>query len=151
MRDFKTYVFFLVLVFGGGTALGFVTRPGDWYAQLVKPDFTPPSWIFGPVWSILYILIALAGARTWKRAPRCGAMEFWGVQLILNFLWSPIFFGAHRIRLAFGVIVLLLISIGMFIWCSWKEDRGAALMFLPYLAWVSFAAVLNGSLLVLNR
>ena len=140
---------FLVLVIGGGLAIGYITLPGEWYAGLVKPSFNPPDWIFAPVWTILYVLIALAGWRVWDRG-LTAPQQFWWAQLVLNFLWSPSFFGFQQMGLALVVIVLLLISIIGFITVSWNADRTAALLFIPYLAWVAFATLLNASLYWLN-
>lgn len=143
-------VLFLGAVFGGGSAIGVATLPGEWYAGLTKPPFNPPNWIFGPVWSVLYIAIALAGWRSWQRDRGGQAMKAWFAQMLANFAWSPLFFAAQRIDLAFGVILLVLASILAFIILSWQRDRLSALLFMPYAAWVSFASVLNGSILVLN-
>ena len=141
---------FLVLVVGGGLAIGYLTAPGEWYAQLAKPAFTPPGWLFGPVWAALYILIAIAGWRIWRRDRLGWLMKFWWGQLILNFIWSPVFFSAHQIGLALVVILLLLAAILAFIATAWRQDRAAAWLFVPYAAWVAFASVLNASILALN-
>jgi translocator protein len=142
---------FLVLVVGGGLAIGYLTAPGAWYAQLAKPAFTPPGWIFGPVWAALYVLIAIAGWRVWRRDRGGRPMRLWWTQLVLNFLWSPVFFSAHQIGLALVVILLLLGAILAFIIRSWAQDRVAALLFVPYAAWVGFASVLNASIFALNQ
>src|SRR4051794_28977474 len=83
-----------------------ITAPGEWYAALAKPSFNPPNWLFAPVWTVLYVLIAVAGWRTFERDQRGGPMKLWWAQLALNFLWSPVFFGAHRIGLALLIILL---------------------------------------------
>jgi benzodiazapine receptor len=140
----------LVLVIGGGLAIGYLTAPGAWYASLAKPSFNPPGWIFGPVWTVLYVLIAVAGWRTFDRDRRGWPMRLWWAQLALNFLWSPVFFAAHRIGLALGVILLLFAAILAFIAAAWRQDRIAALLFVPYGAWVAFASVLNGAIWRLN-
>jgi tryptophan-rich sensory protein len=150
MPNIRSLIVFLILVVGGGITIGIVTAPGAWYAELIKPPFNPPNWIFAPVWTILYIFIAIAGWRIWLRNPGGSAMKSWAAQLALNFIWSPIFFSAHRIDIALGVIILLLIAIATFIVKARHKDRLAATLFLPYAAWVAFAAVLNGSLLYLN-
>ncbi len=148
----KTFplVLFLVLVLGGGLTIGYLTGPGDWYAQLSKPAFNPPGWVFGPVWTTLYILIAVAGWRVW-RTNRAGlAMKLWWIQIALNFAWSPCFFSVHQLGLSFAVILLLLACIVAFIFVAWREDRSASYFFVPYAAWVAFAAALNGAIFVLN-
>ena len=150
MRRTLTLVLFIVLVLGGGTLIGFMTLPGAWYAGLAKPPFNPPNWIFAPVWTLLYIMVAVAGWRTWQSESRNAGMTIWFIQLALNFTWSPVFFGMHQIGAALLVIVALLAAILAFIVMRWPRDRTAALLFTPYAAWVAFATLLNGSLWVLN-
>jgi tryptophan-rich sensory protein len=141
---------FLLLVVGGGLILGGLTTPGAWYDGLVKPSFNPPAWLFGPVWTVLYVFIAVAGWRVWQRDRHGWPMKLWWAQLALNFLWSPVYFGAHQIGLAFVVILLMLAAILAFIATAWRLDRVAAGLFLPYAAWVAFASVLNGAIWALN-
>ena len=143
-------VFFLVLVLGGGSSIGLMTGPGEWFAGLVKPSINPPSWVFAPVWSILYVFIAVAGCRTWLRDRDGAAMKLWWAQLFLNFLWSPVFFGAHRIDAALVVIVLLLATMFAYVLRVYRRDKIAALLCAPYLAWVSFATILNAAFLWIN-
>ena len=141
---------FLVLVIGGGLAIGYLTAPGEWYAGLDKPSFNPPGWVFAPVWTVLYVLIAVAGWRTFERDRRGWPMRLWWAQLALNFLWSPVFFAAHRIGLALAIVLLMLAAILPFIGMAWRQDRVAAWLFAPYAAWVGFASVLNGAIFALN-
>jgi tryptophan-rich sensory protein len=143
-------VLFVLLVAGGGLLIGWLTAPGEWYAHLHKPAFNPPNWIFAPVWTVLYVLIATAGWRAWQREAWTLPMTLWWVQLALNFLWSPTFFAAHRIGLALAIVLLLLAVILAFFAASWRLDRLAALLFAPYAVWVAFASVLNASILMLN-
>ena len=150
MRKNLSLVVFVLLVFGGGLLIGYATLPGQWYASLVKPPFNPPNWVFAPVWSLLYVLIAIAGWRTWRRPPDSRAMRVWAAQLVLNFLWSPTFFGAKMMGLALVVIVLLFASILLFMARTWNSDRLSAWLFAPYAAWVAFATLLNASLVWLN-
>jgi translocator protein len=150
MNRYFSLILFLVLVLGGGLVLGSLTEPGAWYAGLIKPFFHPPAWLFGPVWTVLYILIAVTGWRTFECDRRGWPMKLWWTQLALNFLWTPVFFGAHQIGLAFLVILLMLAAILAFIATAWRQDRVAAWLFVPYAAWVAFASVLNGSLYLLN-
>jgi len=141
---------FFLLVVGGGLLIGFLTAPGPWYQALAKPSFNPPNWLFGPVWTVLYVLIALAGWRVWRVGPSGTAMKLWWLQLALNFMWSPAFFGLQQIGLALVVIVALLICIIAFIAAAWNLDRIAVWLFIPYAAWVAFATLLNASILFLN-
>ena len=150
MRPYFTLALFILLVLGGGTLIGLMTLPGEWYAGLAKPPFNPPNWIFAPVWTLLYIMVAVAGWRTLQRGPRSAAMAVWFIQLALNFIWSPVFFGAHRPGAALVVIVALLATILIFIVMRWPRDRAAALLFAPYAAWVAFATLLNGAIWTLN-
>lgn len=141
---------FIVLVLGTGFAIGLLSPPGDWYAALAKPSFNPPNWIFGPAWSIIYLLVAIAGWRTW-RADRSGvAMKLWWMQMALNFLWSPTFFTAQLPGAALAVILMLLAAILGFIARQWADDRSAAVLFFPYAAWVAFASILNFEIVRLN-
>jgi translocator protein len=125
--------------------------PGGWYAALDKPSWTPPGWLFGPVWSVLYLMIAIAGWLVWqKREVTKVPVIFWAAQLLLNAAWSYLFFGLHQPGLAFVEIMVLLATILGFIGAAWPVSRAAALLFLPYAAWVAFAAFLNFSIWRLN-
>ena len=150
MKHIRALILFLVFVIGGGISIGFLTAPDGWYAGLVKPSFNPPAWLFAPVWTVLYVLIAVAGWRCFERDRRGWPMKLWWAQLALNFLWSPVFFAAHRIGVALAVILLLLAVILGFIGTSWRRNRSIAWLFVPYATWVAFAAVLNGEILALN-
>jgi len=150
MNGHVSLVLFLALVLGGGLVLGFLTAPGAWYAGLTKPAFNPPAWVFGPVWSVLYIMIAVAGWRVWQRDRPGWPMKLWWAQLALNFLWTPVFFAAHQIGLALVVILLMLAAILGFVATAWRLDRVAAWLFVPYAAWVAFASALNASIFTLN-
>ncbi len=141
---------FLALVLGGGILIGILTAPGDWYAQLSKPAFNPPNWIFGPVWTVLYVLIAMAGWRQFETDRSSTAMKLWWAQMGLNFSWSPIFFILQLPWFAFVVIAALLAVIVMFIAQVRNSDRISVLGFLAYFAWVAFAAALNLSIAILN-
>lgn len=150
MNKIVVHILFIAGVLGGGLLIGSVSMPDAWYQTLAKPSFDPPGWLFGPVWSILYILIGIAGARTWIHHRGSTAMRFWLAQMALNFLWPPVFFILHSISSALVVIIALLIAIVGFIVTSRRQDRIAALLFVPYLAWVCFATLLNGAILYLN-
>lgn len=143
-------VIFLVVTVGGGLAVGYLARPGAWYAGLRKPAFNPPNRAFGPVWTILYVLIAVAGWRVYAAAGGEAALIVWIVALALNFLWSPIFFGLRRPTVALAIVIGLLATIIVFIVVSWPIDLAAALLFLPYFAWVAFATILNAAVVRLN-
>ncbi|UDF31160.1 UNVERIFIED_ORG: tryptophan-rich sensory protein [Roseateles sp. XES5] len=144
------YLAFIILVLGIGLLIGASNVPDDWYQSLAKPSFNPPNWVFAPVWSLLYIVIGVVGARTWLSLRRSMAMRLWFAQMLLNFAWSPVFFGLRDPTSAMVIILGLLVSVAGFIAVSWRQDRTAALLFLPYLAWVAFASALNGAILALN-
>lgn len=146
----STYLVFIVLVVGGGLVVGSTNIPDGWYQGLAKPPFNPPNWIFGPVWTILYVMIAGAGARTWIRGRRGAVMAAWWTQLVFNFLWSPVFFTLHSIGGALVVVLAMAVAVAAFIALTWRGDRPAALLFVPYFVWVSFATLLNASILWLN-
>lgn len=149
-RALALLALFLIVVIGVGAFIGTQTAPGTWYEALDKPPFNPPNWIFGPVWFTLYVLIAIAGWRTFFAAPLGVGMALWTAQMLLNWAWSPAFFAAQSLWLAAGIIVpMLAITIG-YIVNRWRYDRASALLFVPYAAWVAFATLLNVSLIVLN-
>jgi translocator protein len=129
------------------------TIPGGWYGTLDKPFFSPPSWLFGPVWSILYFLIAVSGWLVWRQRGFSGArvamLLFFG-QLTLNFVWSAIFFGLQAPGLALVEILILWGAILLTALVFRPLSRLAAVLLLPYLAWVTFAAVLNAAIWWLN-
>lgn len=141
---------FLAVVIGVGALIGVNTAPGEWYEGLNKPPFNPPNWIFGPVWFTLYVLIAVAGWRTFSRDPGGVGMKLWYAQMGLNWLWSPVWFTLHLIWPAFFVILALDAVVLAFIANRWSRDRASALMFVPYAAWVLFASLLNLSIAFLN-
>lgn len=150
MTKVLTRIGFLALVIGGGILIGTLTAPGEWYANLAKPVFNPPNWIFGPVWTVLYVLIAIAGWRQFEADKRSVAMKLWWAQLGLNFLWSPVFFVLQTPWIALLIILCLLGVIAAFIRQVRGSDQTSALIFLPYLAWVAFASALNLSIALLN-
>jgi len=150
------FVISLVITLGIGFTASLVTRPEitGWYAGLQKPWFNPPSWLFAPVWTTLYVLIAIAAYLVWKH--RSNSLRYkitrniYLLQLLLNFLWSIIFFGMHQILGALIVIMLLWVSILFnFVWFN-KYSKVAGVLFIPYFLWVSFAAFLNLYIYLLN-
>jgi tryptophan-rich sensory protein len=121
-------------------------RTRAWYRRLEKPPFNPPPSVFPPVWTALYVLIALSGWRVWRRpggSKRSAALALWGGQLIANAAWSKLFFGERRPRVALADIAALLASIGAYTAVTRDVDGQAAAMMIPYGAWVSFATLLN--------
>jgi benzodiazapine receptor len=154
-RNWLALAGFLGLCFAVAAAGGAVTASsvGSWYAGLAKPSFNPPAWVFGPVWTVLYVMIAVAGWRVWCRRGEAGAraaLIAWGVQLALNLGWSFLFFGAHLIGAALLEIVVLLAAIVCTIVLCWRVDRMAGALLIPYVAWVGFATLLTAALWRLN-
>lgn len=130
-----------------------------WYAALVKPSFNPPNWAFGPVWIILYAMMGVSFYLLWnvldasrgeKKCDAKTAMIVFGVQLLLNLLWTFIFFGLHSPLAAIPVIILLWIAILLTIWLAYPLSRHAANLLVPYILWVSFASILNIAIFLLN-
>lgn len=153
MRSVLVLMLFLVVCFGVAAWAGQFT-PGAWYAGLEKPPWNPPGWVFAPVWTVLYAMMAVAGWLVW-RSPglltlRCLALGVFAVQLALNGAWSWIFFGLHRPGLALAEIVVLWLAIVATTLLFWRVRPLAGALFLPYLAWVSFAVALNAALWRLN-
>ncbi len=138
---------FIVAVIGMGGWIGSSNIPGPWYVALEKPWFTPPNWMFAPVWTVLYVLIGIVGAR---KALYGGAQGLWLLQMAANFAWSPVFFGLQQPLWALPIIGVMWLSILAFIVVERRRDRISALMFVPYLAWVSVASALNIAIVVLN-
>ena len=140
-----------------GGMSGFATARGveTWYPTLAKPSFNPPAWVFGPTWTALYILMGVALFLVWRQGLDTPggrlALTFFAVQLVLNGLWSILFFGMQSPAWAFAEILLLWLAIVATLWAFWRVMPAAGWLLVPYLAWVSFAAVLNGSIWILNR
>jgi translocator protein len=134
-----------IAIVAAAAAAGAQFEPGEWYMALAKPPWTPPSWLFAPVWSLLYLGIAIAGWRVWRSAgpDRARALQWWGAQLALNALWSWLFFGLHLPGIAFLDLSLLVVGIIGFMRSAWSESRLASWLFAPYLLWVLFAGALN--------
>lgn len=149
MRKAAALLFLILLTFLAPLA-GIFSEPGPWYAGLVKPAWNPPAWLFGPVWTFLYLSMAVAAWGVWKKAGWSPALNLWLAQFVLNALWSPLFFGLHQMGLAFAEIVLLWAAVLATFLSFLKVERWAGWLLAPYLAWVSFAAVLNFTLWRLN-
>jgi len=145
-----TLALFILAVMVAGLSIGYLTQPGEWYASLDKPPFTPPNWLFAPVWTLLYILIGAAGWYVRFVEPDAYAFRLWMFQLLLNFIWSPLFFSAHMVGAALIVILALVAAVATFVSRTWNTARPAALMFIPYLLWVAYALALNTGIWALN-
>lgn len=139
-----------------GNASGLVTMAavGDFYGALVRPPATAPDWVFGPAWLLLYAMMGIALALLWHQGsesePKRRALTWFGLQFVLNLLWTPAFFGLQRIDLALLVIVPLLLAIGLTIRSAYRVNRPAAALLVPYILWVAYATYLNAGFLILN-
>jgi len=154
-RQAVGFVVSIAVCFGAAGIGSMLTAPsiGGWYAALLKPAWTPPNWLFGPVWSALYLAMAVAAWLVWRRVGFSGdrgALTLFAAQLVLNVCWSAIFFWAHRPGLAFAEIVLLWLLILATAVAFRPVSRAAAWLMAPYLVWVAFAAALNFSIWRLN-
>ena len=118
-------------------------KPGAWYDGLAKPTWTPPRLAFPVVWTALYLLMSLAAARVAPLPGAGTALALWSLQIALNTLWTPVFFGAHKKGLGLVVISCLWFAVAAMLRAFWQLDSWAAVMILPYLAWLSVAASLN--------
>lgn len=135
-----------VAVLGGLAA----SSSGETYRALDLPPFAPPSWLFGPVWTVLYVMVAVAGWRAWRSGAGSIALALWGVQLALNLAWTPLFFAADRYGWALVDIVALLVAVAATIAAFRRTSAAAAWLMVPYAAWVAFATALNLAIVVLN-
>jgi translocator protein len=150
----RALYYFLIATLGVGASASLFTAPQipTWYASLVHPAIAPPNWVFAPVWTTLYILMAVAAWRVWKRTGlKSPEMTAFAVQLALNFGWSAIFFAFHRIGAALVEIAVLDLAILATAILFFRRDRLAGLILLPYLAWTGFATVLTHAFWTLNR
>lgn len=129
-----------------------ITSLSNWYLTLNKPSFNPPNWIFGPVWTILYLLMGISLYLIWKNYNKISrtAIILFSIQLTLNLLWTILFFGLKNVLFAFIEIIILWIFILLTIITFYKQSKTAAFLLIPYIVWVSFAAILNFSILYLN-
>jgi len=156
---FKKHLFPLLISILIALSAGFIgslfttSSISSWYAFINKPSFSPPNWLFAPAWSLLYILMAFAAFLIWKKRDHSQtkpALMFYGIQLILNALWSIIFFGMHNPGLAFLEIIFLWSFILITLIKFYKINKTAGLLFIPYILWVSFASILNYAVWMLN-
>jgi translocator protein len=157
-RSVGDWVALVVFVVGAQAAGLFGTlftdrATGDWYDRLETPPFNPPSWVFGPVWTVLYVLIGVSAWLVWRAAAgreRSVALALWVLQLSLNAAWTPIFFGARRPGWALVELVLTWLAVVATAGAFFRVRARAGWVFTPYVAWITFALVLNASIAVLN-
>lgn len=133
-----------------GFTSGFFTQTGQWYAELAKPALNPPNAVFGPVWTALYLLMGVSLYRVWRRGFEGNSLYYFAGQLVLNGLWSFLFFALQIPAIAFAELIVLVVAIVLTIRSFYRIDRTAAYLLLPYLAWVLFAGYLNLGIVLLN-
>jgi benzodiazapine receptor len=149
MNILPLLVFLLVVFVAAGR--GALFSPGPWYKSLKRPSWTPPDWAFPVVWTILYVMIAIAGWLVWKAQGFGPALAVWGVNIVVNALWSYFMFGRKNIALALADVALLWLLTAAFIVIANSVDKTAGWLFVPYLVWVSIASALNFEVWRLNR
>ncbi|HEX4550117.1 tryptophan-rich sensory protein TspO [Pseudomonas sp.] len=145
-----TLVIFLIAC-GAAATTGMIFKPGEWYAQLDKPSFTPPNWAFPVAWTIIYLLLAWAGYRLTLLPGSQDVLALWAAQIALNTLWTPVFFGARRVFAAMLILALLLLVVAVMVVATLRLDLVTGLILLPYLLWLAVAFALNFSILRNNR
>jgi tryptophan-rich sensory protein len=150
-RPWWTLLPFLVAV-TAVAGLGGIAASGSQatYREIELPPYAPPAWAFGPVWSVLYLLIGVAGWLLWRTGSWDRVMWLWSVQLLLNLAWTPLFFAADLYRVALLEIVVLAAAIALLVAWAWERSRLASWLLVPYLAWVCFATALTAGIVVLN-
>lgn len=142
-----------VLLVAVVASAGAMFKPGDWYEALAKPPWTPPNWVFPVAWTLLYLMIAIAGWQIWREAGfggACLAFLLYFVQLVLNAAWSWMFFGLHRVDLAMIDVTVLWIIVLANTIAFFMVQPGAAILLIPYLIWITYAAALNFAIWQMN-
>ncbi len=147
--DWPVFLVFLAACCAAA-ATGSLFPPTAWYRQLAKPTWTPPNWLFPLAWTVLYLVLAYAAARVAGLEGAGLALAFWALQIALNTLWSPVFFGLHRLRAALVVLICLWLAVLGTVLSFWALDPVAGLILVPYLIWVSYAGALNAAILRMN-
>jgi tryptophan-rich sensory protein len=143
------YIFLIACCAAGST--GILFQPGSWYDGLQKPRFTPPNWLFPVAWTAIYLLLAWAGYRLTLIPGSQTVLALWAAQIALNTLWTPVFFGAHRIFAGMVIIVALWLVVAAMVLMAIQLDLITGLILFPYLVWLTVAAALNFSILRHNR
>jgi translocator protein len=154
-KNYLALAGWITLVLGLGSGIGIFFGPDEWFQTIAKPTWNPPGWLFGPVWTVLYIMVGISvwliqQRRDVSSAAKASAMRLFWIQLVLNLAWTPIFFGLHSPALAFVLICALWITIVLTISAFGKISTWAGYLLIPYLAWVSFALILNGTIWLMN-
>ncbi|NGQ91646.1 tryptophan-rich sensory protein [Rhodobacter sp. HX-7-19] len=143
--DYFTLFLTYLAACGAAAATGAMFQPGEWYRGLAKPRWTPPDWLFPVAWTVLYLAMSAAAARVAMLPDTGQALALWSVQIALNTLWTPVFFGLRRIGAGLVIIFLLWLAVAATMVAFWQHDAIAGALFAPYLAWVTVAGMLNRS------
>jgi translocator protein len=157
MKNWMKLALSIALPLAVGSIAGLFTRPeiDNWYKTIEKPDWQPPNWVFGPVWTLLYIMMGIALYLIWRsKAPvqkKRTAITLWVIQLVFNFFWSYIFFRQHQLDWALGEIIVLWFFILLTIFAFSRINKLAAWLLVPYISWVSFASILTYTIYQLNK
>ena len=149
MRDWKSLIVF-ILITAVAAATGTISQPDAWFNALAKPSFMPPTSLFAPVWSVLYFLMAVAAWRVYRLEGIRAAIVLWFVQLVANAVWTPLFFGLHRVDFALADILALVVLLVATTIAFFRRDRVGGSLLVPYLAWVCFATALTYAIWKLN-
>jgi tryptophan-rich sensory protein len=144
-------LFIFLLACAAAATTGVIFKPGEWYASLNKPRFTPPNWAFPLAWTVIYLLLAWAGYRLTLIPGSQVVLALWAAQIALNTLWTPVFFGAHQVLAAMVILVLLWLVVATMVVMALRLDVITGLILFPYLVWLCVAAALNFSILRNNR
>ncbi|MCZ8335690.1 MAG: tryptophan-rich sensory protein [Rhodobacteraceae bacterium] len=144
MEYFTLFLTYLAAC-GAAAATGAMFQPGEWYRCLAKPRWTPPDWLFPVAWTVLYLSMSAAAARVAMLPDTGQALALWSVQIALNTLWTPVFFGLRRIGAGLVIIFLLWLAVAATMVAFWQHDAIAGALFVPYLVWVTVAGMLNRS------
>jgi tryptophan-rich sensory protein len=144
-------LFIFLLACAAAATTGVIFKPGEWYASLNKPRFTPPNWAFPLAWTVIYLLLAWAGYRLTLIPGSQVVLALWAAQIALNTLWTPVFFGAHQVLAAMVILVLLWLVVAAMVVMALRLDVITGLILFPYLVWLCVAAALNFSILRNNR
>tara|TARA_B100001029_G_scaffold177664_1_gene182755 strand:+ start:43 stop:507 length:465 start_codon:yes stop_codon:yes gene_type:complete len=151
-NKYVSFLFIVLITFSASAMGGFVTASfkEPWYSQIIQPSFSPPSWVFGPVWTTLYFLMSLAIWLFWINFKNKKVLYIYFIHIFFNSIWSIIFFGFHQIFLALLNLIIILIFIIWLMNIYYKTYRLSFLLMLPYLLWSTYALILNGSIFYLN-
>ena len=152
MNKYLSLIFFLIITFAASAIGGFTTSiyKEPWYSQIILPSYNPPSWVFGPVWTTLYVFMSIAIWKAWDLTRNKQLLKIYFLHLFFNATWSVIFFGFHNIGLALVDLIIILFFITLLMKIYYKISKTSFYLMIPYLIWTSYAFILNTSIFILN-